>query len=97
MAGGPIQFKLPAPNALAGKVLAHSIQSVEALLSRHDPCIFKVGITRDPLWRWKNDIYGYAYSRDKWSNMTVIAASPEPLGPSMLEAALIERFQSALP
>ena len=89
-----IAFKLPKWNALAGRVLEHAVKVIESLFKRHDPMIFKIGITHDAIWRWSNPIYGYVTSRDKWSHMVLYYCSAEPFGPSMLEAALIQRYQS---
>ena len=95
-ASSDIAFKLPKANAIAGGILLHSIGVIEGLFTRYDPLIFKIGITHNPEWRWCNSIYGYQHSCDKWSNMVVFSASPEPHGPSMLEAALIEKYRSIL-
>ena len=92
---GCIAFKLPKWNVLAGRVLSHSVGVMESLFKKHDPCIFKIGITHDPGWRWSNPIYGYSGSlTDKWTSMLCFYASSEPYGPSMLESALIEKYRS---
>ena len=92
---GCIAFKLPKWNVLAGRALVHSVGVMNSLFKKHDPCIFKVGITHNPGWRWSNPIYGYSGSwADKWTNMLVFYASDEPHGPSMLESALIEKYRS---
>ena len=94
---GCIAFKLPAWNALAGRVVDHAVQVIETLFRKHEPLIYKVGVTHSPAWRWCNPIYGYSAARDKWSNMLVFHCSPEPYGPSMLEAALIDKYKGVLP
>ena len=91
---GCIGFNLPPFGALAGRALRHAVHRLESLFDKHRPLIWKVGYTHDPLWRWCNSLYGYAAARDKWSHMEVLYVSREPFGPSVLEAALIERFQS---
>ena len=91
-----IHFALPKSNAVAGAVLAHAIKIVEKQFSQHDPMIFKLGFTHNPHWRWCNRIYGYGYDVEKWSTMMVLYAAPEPFSPAMLEAALIEKYQSTL-
>ena len=93
---GCIAFKLPAWNALAGRVVDHAVQVIESLFRKHEPLIYKVGITHSPVWRWCNPIYGYVAAREKWSNMLVFHCSPEPYGPSMLEAALIHKYKGSL-
>ena len=92
---GCIEMKIPkTPNLMAGRVLAHCIGVVETLFKKWDPMIFKFGYTHNAVWRWSNDLYGYCQSRDKWSNMVVLWISYEPCGPAMLEASLIEKYQS---
>lgn len=88
-----IAFKLPRWGALAGRVLAHSIETLESLIRRHEPLIFKIGITHNPTWRWGNDLYGYVGAKDRWSNMLVVFAAGEPFSVAMLEASLIEKYQ----
>ena len=90
----PISFCLPKANAVAGAVLEHAIKVIERTFSKQDPCIFKVGFTHNPVFRWCNGTYGYAHSVEKWSNMTVFYASPEPFSAAMLESALIEKYRS---
>ena len=92
-----ISFDLPRIEVPAGKVLRHSVLTVERLFKAHSPMIFKVGFTHSPSWRWSNSVYGYSSSKDKWSNMVVIYMSQEPYSPAMLEAALIEKFGSDSP
>lgn len=91
-----IHFALPKSNAVAGAVLSHAIRIVEKKFSQHDPMIFKLGYTHNPHWRWCNTIYGYGHACEKWSTMTILYAAPEPFSPAMLEAALIEKYQSTL-
>ena len=92
-----ISFDLPQIEVPAGKVLRHSVLTVERLFKAHSPMIFKVGFTHSPSWRWSNSVYGYSSSKDRWSNMVVIYMSQEPYSPAMLEAALIEKFGSDSP
>jgi succinyl-CoA synthetase alpha subunit len=60
--------------------------------------MFKVGFTHNPVWRWGSPIYGYASkaTKEKYSNMSVIYAAPEPYSPAMLEAALIDKYKRLL-
>ena len=95
--GAPISYNLPADGSLAGKVLLHASREMEKLFRKHEPMIWKVGYTHNPLWRWTNDLYGYSSARDKWSSMVVLYISKEPFGPAMLEAALIDKFRSISP
>ncbi|CAE7432742.1 unnamed protein product [Symbiodinium sp. CCMP2456] len=91
---GCITFDLPPDNATSGKVLWHAIKRFENLHKKHRPMIFKFGYTHDAVWRWNNTLYGYKHDKAKWSDMKVVYVSKEPFGPSMLEAALISRFES---
>ena len=91
-----ISFNLPPLDATAGKVLKHATCQLERLFKAHEPLIFKVGYTHDPVGRWGNSIYGYSHARDRWSNMEVVFVSREPCGPAMLEASLIDKYGSRL-
>lgn len=91
-----IGFKLPPLYANVGAVFRHAVKTVELLLQREYPCIFKLGYTHNALFRWENPAYGYALSRDKWSHMYVIYITDEPYSCAMLEAGLIEKFQGNL-
>ena len=93
---GCIAFRLPKSNVLPGKVVKHSVEVIESLFHSHQPLIFKIGITHDPVWRWCNSLYGYRHERDRWSDMVIYYCSGEPFGPSMLEGALIEKYSSTL-
>lgn len=90
---GCIHFDVPKIGITAGSVLKHSLQVRDSLFGKHEPCIWKIGFTHDPFWRWTNSIYGYQRSVDRWSNMHVLYISDESSGPAMLEAALIEKYK----
>ena len=89
-----IAFELPQLDIPAGRVLRHSVLTLEKLFKAHCPMIFKIGFTHSPSWRWSNTLYGYSKARDRWSNMLVMYVSSEPYSPAMLEAALIDKFGS---
>lgn len=91
-----IQFKAPRYGVSAGRVLEHAHGVLTSLFAKQDPCIFKIGITHNPCWRWSNTMYGYRNARDRWTNMVVIYVAEEPFSPSMLEAALIDQYRSDL-
>ena len=93
---GQVRFQLPPLDSLAGTVVRHTTSLLDHLLERHDPAIFKIGFTHDPFWRWGNNMYGYVTSKEKWSTMTVMYLASEPHSPAMLEAALIDKYQSTL-
>lgn len=85
-----ITFDVPRDGACSGVVLKHSKRILASIFVKHDPCIFKIGFTHNPCWRWENQIYGYGKSKDRWSNMAVMYVAREPHSPAMLEAALID-------
>ena len=93
---GEISFHLHlGDSATAGSaVLQHCHSIVNNLFSRH-PAIFKIGLTKSPLARWQNPVYGYKNDRyDKWTGMKVIFAAKEALPAGLVESALIQHFLS---
>ena len=64
------------------------VSAAEGLL----PCIFKIGLTRDPLWRWRDAPFAYATSRE-FAFMEVLLVGSVSLVVH-LEAALITRLGS---
>ena len=91
-----LSLRLPRPNATAGKVLEHACCTFERLLSENKPMSFKFGITHDPAKRWHNHVFGYRFSKDRFDFMMILFAASNPHGPSFLEAALIQKYQSFL-
>ena len=90
----PISFRLPKKSLVAGQVLQHALSVTEALFAKHQPMVFKIGWTHDPIWRWANPLYGYVNDVDAWSDMVVLHISHEAWGPAMLEASLINQYKS---
>ena len=89
-----VHWHLPMQLTTAGGVLAHASHVITVLLHLHSPMIFKVGFTHDACWRWENPIYGYKQDKGhKWDCMCILHLSEEPGTPSMLEAALIDKFK----
>ena len=88
-----ISYKAPQNSLTAGRVLQHSKQVLDMLFRKHAPMIFKIGFTHNPIWRWTNDIYGYAFAVERWTNMVVLYETQEPFSPAMLEAALIDLYK----
>ena len=73
-------------------------QQVFGVLEHRGICIFKIGITRDPVWRMFNPGFGYAVygdpaSGELFSSMNLLVAS-FPAVCAYLEAALIRMCQS---
>ncbi|CAE7277929.1 unnamed protein product [Symbiodinium sp. CCMP2592] len=89
-----IEWRLAARATTAGGILSHAIHIVNQLLHRHAPMIFKIGFTHNACWRWENTIYGYRWQREKWEKMCLLHIAEEPFSLAMLEAALINKFQS---
>ena len=95
---GQVNFHLPRLDALSGNILLHCSFFLDNLIEVQGPVMFKVGFTHNPVWRWGSPIYGYASGakKEKYSNMSVIYAAPEPYSPAMLEAALIDKYKRLL-
>ena len=73
---------------------ANTLQdAINAVLEKCGICIFKIGITTDPVYRMFNSGYGYAVSGEIFSSMTLLLAS-FPSVCSYMERALIQRFQA---
>ena len=91
-----MSYSLPRPGCTAGRVLEHSITTINRLLEKYSPMTFKLGITHDAHHRWYCPTYGYQHSKDRFARLHVVYASSNPYSPAMLEAALIDRFKSNL-
>ena len=92
-----ICFQLPTGSHLAGNVLLHASTTIERLFNDHGPMIFKIGWTHDPAFRWANSLFGYYHDPYvRWDAMVVLYVAMNPHGPAMFEAALIDKYQSAL-
>ena len=90
-----IQWWLPKRVTTAGSVVRHYTCSINTLLNAHAPMSFKIGFTHNPIWRWQNSLYGYKLDKAaKWQTMEVLYVAAESYGPAMLEAALIDKYQS---
>lgn len=86
-----IEFRL-ARSKNAGAVLAHASQVVRDVIGQ-GPTIFKIGITADPDYRWRNAKYGYQRDRDAYQQMLVFSEA-DSAGAAMLEASLISMFRN---
>lgn len=90
-------YNLPEkPNMLAGQILSHCFNAVDRILRKQEPCIYKVGFTHCPYWRFFNDLYGYFHEKDAWEFMTIIYASHETVSGAFIEAALIKQHKGFL-
>ena len=88
-----LHIDLPKYGATAGQVLLHSKAVLEKLIHREKPVVFKIGYTHCPQFRFRNPKFGYAYAKEGWQHMLVIFVSHETVGPSFVEASLIQCFR----
>ncbi len=65
----------------------------ERLAHHRGLCIFKIGITHDPNFRFWSDKFGYARKGELYSDMVVLASGPCVLVAD-LEARLIAEWRS---
>ena len=92
-----LDYDLPrARGMMAGQIMKHCHEALNRVLEAQWPCIYKIGYTHDPSWRWHNAVYGYRWENAKWTNLLVIYASSETISPSFVEAALIQRHKGDL-
>ena len=92
-----LEYRLPRRLNTSGAKLRHCYEVMDKTLNRFQPCIFKIGITHCAHFRFFNDVFGYVHEKhDKWERMVVIFASNEAVGPSFIEAALIQRHKGFL-
>ena len=73
--------------------MKHAQGVIQRTLSQKQPATFKIGFSHDPYLRFYNRVYGYAYDKDRWEGLCVLYVAADPVGPSFLEAALIQLFQ----
>ena len=76
----------------AGQTLSGIIQRINA---RRHSMTFKIGITWNPPWRWLNPKYGYEH--DGFSHMEILAWDYRGSIIGLMEAALINHFQTVAP
>ena len=88
-----LDWDLPLPNMLAGKILVHCYSALDRILEKNWPCIYKIGVTHCAHYRFYNDVFGYQRESDQWEKLTVIYASPEAISPAFVEAAVIQRHK----
>lgn len=77
-------------NFTSGKILMHAKEQVRILREQigFDICIFKIGVTADPVLRYKG------YVNQGYSAMRLMTLSASADMTNMLEAALVSEFQS---
>ena len=92
-----LKLQLPGRGCLAGRVVKHALDVVETTHRKHEPLVYKFGITHCPVYRYRNNRYGYKVdTHQKWEAMIVLFASHESVGPSFLEGALIQTYKGNL-
>ena len=78
---------------VASDLLDHCMLSVQSVFSKY-PAVYKVGITRNPVLRW---CQGYAKDpHTQWTEMRILALTPDPLSSGLIESSLIRCFQKSL-
>lgn len=87
-----ITYDLCQKGALPGRVLKHVFGAIDKYRKAARPCIFKVGLTHDPVFRFTNDKFGYIHAKPPWDGMKVVFCSYESISTSYVEAAAIQRF-----
>ena len=97
-----LDCQLPPKGSSSGKVLAHACRTIDNVIDRYGPLVFKIGWTHCPFYRFRGCKYGYASDiHQRWEKLLVLYSSVEPVGPSFLESALIQRYRgisvSAMP
>ena len=87
-----LAYRLPKkPSMLPGQILKHCYEVVDNVLDSQSPCIYKVGLTHDPRFRYHSQKFGYRHELDKWEKMIVLHASIECVSCGYIEAAIIHR------
>ena len=77
---------------VASDLLDHCMLSVQSVFSKY-PAVYKVGITRNPVLRW---CQGYAKDPHmQWTEMRMLALTPDPLSAGLIESSLIRCFQKS--
>ena len=91
---GKIVFEIPRnPRCTASQVTNHVVETVAKLSCKH-PAVYKIGITVNPVLRWRHPVYGYSRdNRDKWEGMKVIAINSNSFSAALLESLLISKFK----
>ena len=91
-----ITVRLPPDGVTSGKILLSASNTVEQLLEKNKPMKFMFGFTHDPIFRYHNARYGYKRGRNSFNHMVVLYVAAESIGPSFLEAILIDKYGSFL-
>ena len=97
LADPKLQLQLPKSGCLPGTAMKHSIDLAERTIQQQWPVVYKIGFTHCPHTRFHNSKFGYAVDmHQQWQTMVILFASHESVGPSFVEAALIQKFKGTL-
>ena len=97
LADQQLECQLPKKVSATGFIVRHAFETFDQSHRKHGPMVFKFGFTSDPEIRFRNPKFGYCHDRhQKWQAMLVLFVSYEPVGPSFLESALIEKYKGYL-
>lgn len=92
-----LDYNLPKRrDMLAGGIMRHCCETLDRLLEREAPCVYKIGFTGDATKRWYSQRYGYSKDPLKWTQLIVVYAASETISPAFVEAALIQRHKGNL-
>ena len=87
---------LPPKHSNAGVALRHCLSTIEKILKRQYPCVFKFGFTHCLGWRWNNSLYGYKTDRDKYQYIVAVYVSATSTPAALMEAFLIKEYKGPL-
>ena len=80
-------------NAVEEDVLRYAVDKIDGERTRRGGCMFKVGITHGPYFRFFNRKFGYKWESPPWQHMETIWCS-YPKHCAWLEKALISYYRA---
>lgn len=80
-------------NPTAGAILVHCFSIAKQVIDKHEPLIYKFGLTHCPHTRWWNKRFGYCKEKAGWQQLLVLHVSLEPISTAFIEAALIQKYK----
>lgn len=90
-----LDFNLPQKSAVAGQILKHCFSTVDKVMEKHKPLVYKFGYCYDAHVRYYNRKFGYVLDREGWDCLLVLYAAGEPISPSFVEASLIQKYKGS--
>lgn len=91
-----VRLRLPPPSASSGKALECCRKSIDNILERERPCIYKIGLSADPMFRFykkptnSSPSCGYYLCHEKFAAMHVLYSALTWQEAGLMEAVLIE-------